>query len=454
MATDPSKGSGKEAAAPTAGGAPGQKRFIRTFESDMQALKSVGTVDREQKKEEAQPEAPPRPKSAPAPVLPPKPVPKRTLSAPDDGIAYDETPGSADDAYLLTQQKRKDDEVVVPSAEELSQVLEAPHGPLPPPPAPPPKQAPPPPERPARPQKPKPKPKAKPAKPAKPDKPQSSPLETYGGDFADRVKDTKAAPLTVLAAEQDAGRSAVKETEAPRTDVRKNVLYALAGVLLLLIGAGAAFFAYGYYAHKPQPVVVQPSASTPIFVDEQQTVSGTGSALARAIIASSKKDLGFNKVRLLTLTGTSTSDESVFSALELPAPGVLLRNIDAKGSMAGIVNVSGTQTPFFILAVSSYGDTFAGMLDWEPRMAADLSTLFPPYGTGGAVAASSSTSTVPTRASGFVDEVVANHDARAYRDQNGKTAVIYGYWNQGTLVIARDEAAFSALVGRLANSRS
>ena len=55
---------------------------------------------------------------------------------------------------------------------------------------------------------------------------------------------------------------------------------------------------------------------------------------------------------------------------------------------------------------------------------------------------------------GFVDEVVRNHDVRVYRDATGKSVLLYGYWNQTTLVIARDVAAFTELLQRLATSRA
>jgi hypothetical protein len=53
----------------------------------------------------------------------------------------------------------------------------------------------------------------------------------------------------------------------------------------------------------------------------------------------------------------------------------------------------------------------------------------------------------------FVDEVIANHDARVYSDAGGEV-IVYGYWNQNTLVLARDTAAFTEIMSRLATSKS
>jgi hypothetical protein len=66
------------------------------------------------------------------------------------------------------------------------------------------------------------------------------------------------------------------------------------------------------------------------------------------------------------------------------------------------------------------------------------------------------TTTLPTLAIAlaFHDEVVANHDVRIYRDAAGQSVLLYGYWNQTTLVIARDPAAFTEIVQRLGTSRT
>ena len=136
--------------------------------------------------------------------------------------------------------------------------------------------------------------------------------------------------------------------------------------------------------------------------------------------------------------------------------------------MAGIVNVDGRQSPFFILSVATYSDTFAGMLSWERMMSRDLEKLFPPYpasvpatlavSTSSPLVATSTVAavipTVPATIAAFHDEVVSNHDARIYRDAAGKSILLYGYWNQTTLVIARDPAALTEIFGRLATSRA
>lgn len=282
-----------------------------------------------------------------------------------------------------------------------------------------------------------------------------SPLQTYSSDFSAQIKKSNASTATILAAEQDARGAPVVTTDMPS---RGGMLYIAGGVLLLLVGIGGAYYTYSQYLIKSTPVVITPVVvSAPIFVDQSEEISGTGTVLLQAVIKSLARPLERDTIRFLYRPLITGADDSVFIALQLPAPDMLLRNINTQGSMAGVVGSS----PFFILSVASYTDTFAAMLAWEPRMARDLGTLFipaplaapliaPPTATTTATAVATST---PAAIPVFHDEVIANHDARVYRNAAGSEQIVYGYWNQHALVIARDSRSFAEIIGRLATSR-
>lgn len=309
-------------------------------------------------------------------------------------------------------------------------------------------------ETPVVPPSPPPKPKEEVVKPI--------PLQTYEGDFSNRMKDTKASMATVLAAEQDSA-TGEPQPSAPQPSSKSNRIYIIVGVVLLIFGIGGAYYAYTLYSTAVTPVSIQPSVSAPIFVDEREQITGMGFVLAQAIEQSVAKPLAPNTVRLLTLVSATTSNESVFSALHLGAPDILLRNVNTRGSIAGVVSTEGSKSPFFILSVASYSDTFAGMLSWEPQIVKNMEVLYPPHtqlvvstvSTSSPQATKSATTTVPTNASqNFKDEVVSNHDVRVYRDAFGQSILLYGYWNKTTLVIARDPSAFIEILNRLATSRT
>ncbi len=295
---------------------------------------------------------------------------------------------------------------------------------------------------------------SKPTVPTEEEKP--TPLKTYSGDFSERVHETHASTATVLAAEQDAASWPSSPGEVQQEPPRHNYWLIAGGIFLLIAGSAGGYFVYSRYAAALMPVIVAPGAATPIFVDSHEQISGNDNALTQAIKQSASKPLLLNTVRALSLTG-APDGATVFSSLSVHAPDILLRNIDAAGSMAGIVNTNSGQAPFFILSVGSYRATFSGMLSWERTMLTDLGPFFPMYPVAKTTTASSSTTTPATTAailarSGFRDEVVSNHDVRVYRDADGRSVLLYGYWDQKTLVIVRDPAAFAEILARLATS--
>jgi hypothetical protein len=310
---------------------------------------------------------------------------------------------------------------------------------------------------------PAPKPPVEPPAPKAPAKP--VPIETYSEDFRERLKETHASTATVLAAEQDAGPHEEPEPEAPPADTRSR-WYIAASVLLLLLGGAGVYVAYSKYIVAVMPVAIGPLNNAPIFVDSSETVSGSGSALAQAIVQSIAKPLTPNTVRELRLV--SATSTNVFLSLGMPVPGIIARNVQEAGSMAGIVNAGGAQSPFFILSVDLYNATFSGMLAWEPTVQRDMKSLYPLYPAaspptsllGTSTPSSAATSTATTSAPAiatkpvFRDEVVSNHDVRVYRDALGRSILLYGYWNPTTLIIARDPVSFGEILDRLATSHN
>ena len=447
------------------------KKYIRTFESDMAAVKSGNIPDLAPLTEPisspvrpapvvATPVPPPPPISVP---VPPQPivVPMPTTQAPPPISNPHPTPiPSSNIGHVLNAPLsisiEKIEAVPAPAAVSTPTMVPEP-------------------------------PKEQEKLPEQPIK--SAPLETYASDFSDRMKESNASLVTVLASEQDA---ATTIPEPVQKSSRVSVLYISMSVVLLVVGSVGAYIAYTKYATAIIPVILAPTVSSPIFVDDREQISGVGTVLSQAIEQATTHPLASGAVLLLYTANATTTDSSVFSSLQLPAPNILLRNIHAADSIAGIVNAGGNRSPFFILSALSYSATFSGMLSWESSMANDLQTLFPPYPKLAPVATISSATTTPitlatssptisknskqksvlsatttvatttsttpkiisTVIPGFRDEVIDNHDARVYRDASGKSVVLYGYWNQTTLIIARDPASFTEILNRLATSHT
>jgi hypothetical protein len=411
---------------------PEPEKYIRTFASDMEILKKGGV-----------------------PALQPLgSTSEPTLSAPGPVV------GEKSEIPLAESPVRPPNPPVLPP----------PFIPPPPPPIPPkppvPRPVPPPPPPPLPP-------------PVRPTEINTSPLQTYTGDFLKKVNDTHASTATVLAAEQDAGAS--KSKAAPKTSPW-SIVSVVGGVVLLLLGGTGIYIGYSHYAVKTQPVVLIPSTPSPISVEDREKISvGTPAITRDAVLQSLARPVPSGNIRLLYTDSATTTGHSVFSALQFPAPDVLLRNIYAGKSMAGIINTMGTPSLFFILSVTSYPDTFAGMLSWETTILRDVAAFFPAYpevehALPPPVIATSTATTTPAKkgaktstktkvvatstpptpvappapTAAFYDELLSNHDVRVYRDSERREVIVYGYWNKTTLVIARNSAAFIEVLRRLA----
>jgi hypothetical protein len=298
-----------------------------------------------------------------------------------------------------------------------------------------------------------------------------APFHSYSTDFSDRIDTQHASQFSVLAAED------ANAWKAPATKKKLNLLPIIAGVVLVAAGGGGVFAAY-HFLSQAAPIATAPSVPSLIVPDEKVVLTGSGSTLLKALANQAGQSLPSDEVLLTYTTQATTTKQGVIetpesggaliTALNLPAPDILIRNIDPS-SMVGVVN-AGTQTrAFFILRVLSYERTFAGMLAWEPTIGRDLVLLYPSYPAPPpvqviqpVVATTTATTTpvvvapvqtLPQLPPQFVDEVVDNHNARALKDSEGRTIIIYGYADPQTLIIARDEAAFTLLIGRLQASQ-
>lgn len=295
-----------------------------------------------------------------------------------------------------------------------------------------------------------PPPPSAPAIPAGP-----SPLHTYSSDFADRIDQQKSSTFSVLAAQSDAGQTPRASVAKPR----KTVAPLIAGLAMLVIGIGAVLGAY-VFTHRTGSVPTAARIPSLISYDEAVEVRGSGQELMRAVAHVAEGGDVSGNVIVTYLAGTTATSTTgipqpggvLIRNLSLNAPDILLRNIDDT-STVGVIRAGSETRPFIVLHVSSYERTFAGMLAWEPAMASDLAAFYPPYASlptqASSTASSSSPQLLPAAPQGFSDAVVANHDVRVLRDASGRSLMLYGYRGKDMLIIARDEAAFSALVSRL-----
>ncbi len=283
-----------------------------------------------------------------------------------------------------------------------------------------------------------------------------SPIHTYKSDFAEHVEAQKASPISVLAAQQDSARPAPVVLTTPK---KKFPAELVGGVLLIVVGIAAIAASYMYISRDK--VVEELFVPSLIFADERISLSGSAEEL-RAGLANPEgaAELPPGGVLITYITYSTTSPDgkttielaatggSLIDALRLPAPDILLRNILPE-STVGVVRAGEETRPFFIMKVDSYERTYAGMLTWEAMMEQDLSVFYPPYPV-----LETATTTLESFRLSFIDAIVDNRDVRVLKDADNRTLILYGYRDKETLIIARNEAAFSELLARLAATRA
>lgn len=311
--------------------------------------------------------------------------------------------------------------------------------------------------------------------------PAADPLHTYSSDFASRIDQKGASTFSVLAAEQDAGTRPTQEVFTPKKRGNGKALIAIGtGVLLLALAGGGIYATYQFVMTMRNTPIASLTVPSIVFADEYRELSGTGASLMQELVSVGEGTVVPGNVLVAYILSENTDQEgslvtipvggaAFMRALQIPAPDILLRNI-ADESTVGVINVGGENAHFFALRVDSYERTYAGMLTWEPLMLRDLGPLFPLYLPAAApevemepVATTTSATTTPTTTpqaprpipqqgvalTRFSDTIIANRDVRVLRDSNGKALLVYGYSDKRTLIITRNEAAFTALLERL-----
>ncbi len=116
-----------------------------------------------------------------------------------------------------------------------------------------------------------------------------------------------------------------------------------------------------------------------------------------------------------------------------------LRALDTR-FMIGLVTTE-SKAPFIILRSNSFDTAFAGMLEWEPFMQADLAPLF------GTPEVEQEKNTIT--GSPFTDALSNNKSIRILYDRNKQERIIYAFVNNNTVVITSTTEALSAIIARM-----
>lgn len=288
-----------------------------------------------------------------------------------------------------------------------------------------------------------------------------APIHTYTSDFREKATTERATPLSILAQEQDAQGT----TSAPTVlkSPKKNYLpLALGALALICAGVASVYVAVSFVTGRP-PVIGMPVVPSLVFSDMQRELKGSGEELQQGLIDLTREPLSEGQVAVAYITYASTTAKNttiyipaeggaLISSMNLSAPDILLRNIGQE-STVGVIKANDETYPFFLLRVTSYERTFAGMLSWEETIQRDMVRFYPPRPLD-SMTSGTSTASSTLQEPRFKDAVVVNQDVRVLKDALGRSLLVYGYKDKQTLIIARDEKAFSELLRRLSATHS
>lgn len=148
-------------------------------------------------------------------------------------------------------------------------------------------------------------------------------------------------------------------------------------------------------------------------------------------------------------TSTFLTTPDFMKLVEWRPDAELARSFDSR-FMYGYV-LRAASEPFLILTTKDFDRVYAGMLEWEPRLANDAAGIF--FDSAKLFFQGTSTTDISYRAPQFRDEVVSNRDIRTLRSSEGELLLFYTFIDDETVLLARDTSVIGEIVNRLATRK-
>jgi len=322
-------------------------------------------------------------------------------------------------------------------------------------------------------------------------------IRTLESDVANTVAKNQLSLSQIALAQQ---KKMAEEAVADIPEGKKFSWWALSGIILALLGVGVITVAYIMQSNAPEAVeevITTQDALIPAVPETTLDITGMSrSDVLRTLSALTNQYAsrdGISLIRLTTFAEQIINEETVNVETDVPAqkffeqisshaPERLSRSLGNQ-TFFGVVSAGGRAVPFLVFEVSSYDSAFAGMLEWESFVLADLPFLIhvPPAPTAPAPTTATSTATstltgttttplatttqpvatttkpavvtVTPTVPKFLDIVVKNRDARSVKNQDGSTRLLYAFPTPVMLLIAQDETVMSAIIEHLTTAR-
>jgi len=274
-----------------------------------------------------------------------------------------------------------------------------------------------------------------------------SPLRTLKVDMGRMIKDTKQSMVSMAIKEEEKQRA---EQVGMVTERKKNHVLFFISAVCIMGGIGVLGW-WGYTSYQAKRIATIPNAAPTVdsiifaegYKDIVVTDENPVTLTTKLRLAVSNNNIPIGTIQYNRFVDNQQGSLRVLTAnewlvsLNSSAPESLVRLL-SDTFMYGIF--SGAQNSGFVIFTTSYYEkAFAGMLGWEGTLARDLYAIL----AGNPV-------TPDLQNTRFVDVNIKNIAARALKNSNGSTALIYAFLpDKKTIVVAHNEATILQVLTRI-----
>lgn len=294
------------------------------------------------------------------------------------------------------------------------------------------------------------------------------PLRTFKDDMAELIEKQGTSMNDMLLAEQtrrisyETRNVVSNESNASSFLVQHKKWILLIGGALIILGALALFLVFffetksggttliPYTVTKTPPMVPTDTGSTiPIAILDKKNILEAVEVRRRSITQSLGK---VEEIRFIVGTereGTPVTTQAFIQTIAPQLPSAFIRILEPQFFFG--ITQTGYRETFLIMKIKSFHTGFSTMLDWEPELLNDLSTLIVRLDGAAYRSVTKQGTPVPTT---FTDELFENRSVRVSKDLSGTTSIIYALVNRDTLVIASSELSLDEALDRLSARRT
>jgi len=284
------------------------------------------------------------------------------------------------------------------------------------------------------------------------------PVHTLKDDFQDIVREKKMSVVRAAALEQDKKRGVDKRYDIGANAHKRHTFgIVFASILLALLGT-AAFFGVAIIMQERNGITPTQANNSLLFSENTLSLplENLSAFDIKRLLSQARVNTNSTLGSITRIVPVTTGEDD--TATERPATfEEFLRAIGAHISpeltralgsdfFFGFHTVD-ENAPLLVVSVSSYERAFAGMLDWESSMNADLAPIFTPVpdtelGESGLLEKRK-----------YEDLVMRNYDIRALKDNAGTIQLYYSFPTRNILIIAESPYSFAEVLSRLRADR-